>query len=59
MLDRDSAKVRFPWIAFLWQPIGHPTATLIINPIRFKKLYRVWLLENCLEQQSASRCEYK
>ena len=47
MFDKDSVKVKFPWVAFISQPIGHPTATLIINPVKFKKLYHIWLLENC------------
>ena len=47
MFNKDFAKVRFPWLAFLSQPIGHPTATLIINPAKFQKLYHIWLLENC------------
>ena len=60
MFDKDSAKVKFPWVAFISQPklarrlttIGHPTATLIINPVKFKKLYHVWLLENCWKYES-------
>jgi hypothetical protein len=52
MFDTDSAKVKFPWVAFISQPIGHPTATLIINPVKFKKLYHVWLLENCWKYES-------
>jgi hypothetical protein len=51
MFERDLPKIRFPWVAFLWQPIGHPTATLILNPFKFKKLYTVWMLENCLRQR--------
>jgi hypothetical protein len=47
MFNKDTAKVRFPWVAFLSQPIGHPTATLIINPVKFKRLYHIWLLEHC------------
>jgi hypothetical protein len=53
MSERDLPKIRFPWIAFLWQPIGHPMAILILNPIKFKKLYMIWMLENCLYQNSA------
>ena len=52
MFDKDSAKVKFPWVAFISQPIGHPTATLIINPIKFQKLYTVWMLEKCLKCES-------
>lgn len=52
MLDRDTAKVRFPWVAFLSQPIGHPTATFILNPAKFQKLYHVWLLEMCWMRES-------
>ena len=55
MSDRDPAKVRFPWVAYISQPIGHPTVTLIINPIKFKKLYTIWMLENCLRQDSTVR----
>jgi hypothetical protein len=55
MFDRDSVKVRFPWVAYISQPIGHPTVTLIINPIKFKKLYAVWMLENCFRQDSTIR----
>ena len=53
MFDKDSARVRFPWVAFISQPIGHhnPKIKLIINPVKFKRLYQIWLLENCL------RCE--
>lgn len=47
MFDREIQKVRFPWVAFLSQPIGHPTVKLILNPAKFKKLYHVWLLEMC------------
>ena len=50
MFDRDPAKVRFPWVAYISQPIGHPTITLIINPITFKKLYTIRMLKNCLRQ---------
>jgi hypothetical protein len=57
MLDRDTAKVKFPWIAYLSQPIGHPTATLIVNPTKFKRLYRIWSLENCLRLElTVSNC---
>ncbi len=60
MFDKDSAKVKFPWVAFISQPIGHPTATLIINPIKFQKLYTVWMLEKCWkcesEMKSVSNC---
>lgn len=52
MFDKDSAKVKFPWVAFISQPLGHPTATLIINPVKFKKLYHIWLLENCWKHES-------
>jgi hypothetical protein len=60
MFDKDSAKVKFPWVAFISQPklarrlttIGHPTATLIINPIKFQKLYTVWMLEKCWKCES-------
>jgi len=52
MFDKDSAKVKFPWVAFISQPIGHSTATLIINPAKFKKLYHIWLLENCWKYES-------
>jgi hypothetical protein len=52
MFDKDSAKVKFPWVAFISQPIDHPTATLIINPVKFKKLYHIWLLENCWKYKS-------
>lgn len=55
MFHRDLVKVRFPWIAYISQPIGHSTATLVINPIKFKKLYSVWTLENCLRQDSTVR----
>jgi hypothetical protein len=52
MFDKDSAKVKFPWVAFISQPLGHPTATLIINPIKFQKLYTVWMLEKCWKCES-------
>ncbi|WP_373544517.1 hypothetical protein [Chamaesiphon sp.] len=52
MFDKDSAKVKFPWVAFISQPIRHPTATLIINPIKFQKLYTVWMLEKCWKCES-------
>jgi hypothetical protein len=52
---RDSVKVSFPWVAYISQPIGHPTVTLIINPIKFQKLYTIWMLENCLRQKSTIR----
>ena len=52
MFDKDSSKVKFPWVAFISQPIAHPTATLIINPVKFKKLYHIWLLENCWKYES-------
>lgn len=55
MSDRDSVKVRFPWVAYISQPIGHPTATLIVNPIKFNKLYTIWMLENCLCRESTLR----
>jgi hypothetical protein len=55
MFNKDSAKVSFPWVAFLSQPIAHPTATLIVNPARFKKLYHIWLLENCFRHEIAAR----
>lgn len=55
MFNKDAAKVRFPWVAFLCQPISHPTATLIINPVKFKKLYHVWLLEICWTYESEAR----
>jgi hypothetical protein len=55
MFHRDLVKVRFPWVAYISQPLGHPTATLIVNPIKFKKLYSVWILENCLRQDSTVR----
>jgi hypothetical protein len=55
MFDRGSAKIRFPWVAYISQPLRHPTATLVINPIKFKKLYTIWTLENCLRQDSTVR----
>jgi hypothetical protein len=55
MFNKDSAKVRFPWVAFLSQPIAHPTATLIVNLSRFKKLYHIWLLENCFRHELTER----
>ncbi len=55
MFGRDSVKVSFPWVAYISQPIGHPIVTLIINPIKFKKLYTIWMLENCFRQDSIIR----
>jgi hypothetical protein len=55
MFERDSVKVSFPWVAYISQPIGHPTVTLIINPIKFQKLYTIWILENCFRQDSIIR----
>jgi hypothetical protein len=55
MFDRDAAKVRFPWVAFISQPIGHPEVKLIINPVKFQKLYQIWMLENCLRQEMKVR----
>jgi hypothetical protein len=52
MFDRDAAKVRFPWVAFISQPIGHPEVKLIINPNKFQKLYQIWFLENCLRYET-------
>ena len=54
MFDKDSATVRFPWVAFISQPIGHPDPKikLIINPAKFQKLYQIWLLENCLRHET-------
>jgi hypothetical protein len=48
MFDRDSIKVSFPWVAYISQPIGHPIVKLILNPIKFKKLYWIWMLEMSL-----------
>jgi hypothetical protein len=55
MSGRDSAKVRFPWVAYISQPIRHPTATLIVNPLKFKKLYTIWMLENCFDQSTVGK----
>jgi hypothetical protein len=52
MFNKDVAKVRFPWVAFLSQPIGHPIVKLIVNPVKFKKMYHIWLLEMCLTYES-------
>ena len=52
MFNRDSVKVKFPWVAFISQPIGHATVMLIINPIKFQKLYTAWMLEKCLKCES-------
>ena len=54
MFDKDSARVRFPFVAFISQPIEHPDPKikLIINPVKFKKLYQIWLLENCLRYET-------
>jgi hypothetical protein len=51
MFDQDSVKVSFPWVAYISQPLDHPTVKLILNPIKFKKLYRIWLLEMCLTRE--------
>ena len=50
---RDSAKVGFPWAAYLHQPLSHPkpSINLILNPLKFKKLYQIWLLELCLTRE--------
>jgi hypothetical protein len=55
MFNKDVVKVGFPWVAFLSQPIGHPIAKLIINPVKFKKLYHIWLLEMCWGYESEVR----
>ena len=52
MFNKDSAKVSFPWVAFISQPIGHARVKLIINPVEFRKLYHIWLLEKCLKSES-------
>jgi hypothetical protein len=54
---QDSVKVRFPWVAYLYQPLTHPNpkVNLILNPIKFKKLYRIWLLELCLTREVATK----
>jgi hypothetical protein len=59
MLERDTVKVRFPWVAFLSQPIAHPTATLILNPFKFKNLYHRWMLEMCFLQETAIKRSQK
>jgi hypothetical protein len=55
MFDRDSVKVTFPWTAYLNQPLTHPNPriNLILNPTKFKKLYQIWLLEQCLAREVA------
>jgi hypothetical protein len=55
MFDRDSIKVRFPLSAFLHQPIGHPIVKLILNPIKFKKLYWIWMLEMSLTRDMVAK----
>jgi hypothetical protein len=54
MFDRDRAKVNFPWVAYISQPIGHPDVKLILNPSEFQLFYHRWLLENCLTMRYRS-----
>ena len=57
MFGQDSVKVTFPWTAYLNQPLTHPNPriNLILNPIKFNKLYRIWLLERCLNCEVATK----
>jgi hypothetical protein len=55
MFDLNTAKVKFPLMAYLHQPIGHPVIKLILNLIKFKKLYHVWLLKICLSRKINSK----
>ena len=44
-------KVRFPIWEFLNQPIFSSTNKLILNPRLFAYLYRIQLLERCLDKK--------
>ncbi|WP_146138302.1 hypothetical protein [Chamaesiphon polymorphus] len=55
MISRQ--QVRFPIIAYLWQPLGHDRVKLILNPIKFKQLYHRWLLEMCWHQSDLHKMD--
>ncbi len=48
-------KFNFPLWQYLNQPLGELTYPLVLNPRRFGFLYRVELLERCLEKSLESK----
>ncbi|NJR52529.1 MAG: hypothetical protein HC780_26120 [Leptolyngbyaceae cyanobacterium CSU_1_3] len=40
-------KVRFPFWAYLNQPLFHPNQPFIANPSRFRRFYNIQELERC------------
>ncbi len=48
-------KFKFPLWQYLNQPLSEQTYPLVLNPRRFGLLYRVELLERCLEKSVESK----
>ncbi|MBC7822790.1 MAG: hypothetical protein H7126_02725 [Candidatus Parcubacteria bacterium] len=48
-------KFDFPLWQYLNQPVGELTYPLVLNPRRFSFLYRIELLERCLEKSLESK----
>jgi hypothetical protein len=49
--EEATAKVPFPWSAFLSQPVFNPKFKLILNPDKFQYVYHILLLESCLQRR--------
>jgi hypothetical protein len=50
MYNEDKIKVKFPWWAFLNQPVFDSKVKLILNPREFQRNHQVRLLERCLRR---------
>jgi hypothetical protein len=53
-MSEETAKVAFPWSAFLSQPVFDPNFKLILNPAKFQYIYHILLLETCLQRRCTS-----
>lgn len=58
MNGSKATKLQFPLWAFLNQPLFHPKFKVVLNPNRFQQLYRMQLLERCLQKQSPRRTNF-
>ncbi len=53
-MSLPSSRFKFPFWQFLNQPVFRSSYTPVLSPRRFWYLYRIELLERCLEQDCES-----